>query len=83
MTQHSRTNHGSAKPLLIRGPERPFCGVCGSAEYLVVEEYVPPRVMPGNEPRPPEASYSCLQCGQSNAHEVPAGWEPPGWFWYA
>jgi hypothetical protein len=82
MTVHSRTQHGFAEPPFIGGA-RPSCGACGSAEYLVFEEYVPARVMPGKELKPPEVSYSCLRCGQFNAHEVPADWEPPGWFWYA
>lgn len=65
------------------GPELPYCGACGSDEYLVFEEYVPSRLVPGEGLSPGETSYSCMKCGQFNAHPVPSGWEPPGWFWYA
>lgn len=84
MIPSTRTNYGPAKKMLFEsGPELPFCQACGSAEYLVFEEYVPSRIMPEEGPSLPEANYSCLQCGQFNSHKMPAGWEPPGWFWYA
>jgi hypothetical protein len=84
MVLQARKNSAYAAPTLEGpGPELPFCATCRTDEYLVFEEYVPSRIVPVDGPTPAETSYSCLQCGQFNAHEVPPGWEPPGWFWYA
>ena len=84
MVLQARKNGAPAAPTLEwPGAELPFCATCRTDEYLVFEEYVPSRIVPGDGPKPAETSYSCLMCGQFNAHEVPPGWEPPGWFWYA
>jgi hypothetical protein len=72
MVLQARTNSVyAAPPLEGAGPELPFCDTCRSDEYLVFEEYVPSRIVPGDGPTSAETSYSCLQCGQFNAHEFP------------
>ena len=70
-------------PIRLAAPQRPFCEGCGTDDFLIFEEYVPSRVLPGGQVRPAETSYTCIECGQVGGHSVPAGWEPPGWFWYA
>jgi hypothetical protein len=73
----------TAVPTIGTGPELPFCETCRSDQYLIIEEFVPPRLQPGTGLTSAEASYSCLKCGQFSGHDVPSDWEPPGWFWYA
>jgi len=62
--------------------ERPCCPDCGSADYLVFDDYVPARLLQESRWSPASASYTCSQCGGNGGREVPSGWVPPGWFWY-
>jgi hypothetical protein len=77
------TRPSQSGPIRLATPQRPFCEVCRSDEFLVYEEFVPARVLTAGTGKPAEASYTCIECGQFSAHAVPDGWEPPGWFWYA
>lgn len=67
----------------LRGPQVPFCADCGTDQFLILESYAPRRILPGGSVRQANVSYTCGQCDQFSGHEVPADWEPPGWFWYA
>jgi hypothetical protein len=85
-TTHSASTSKTAAPA---GPSReagdlPWCPGCGTDEFLIFEEYVPPRFPSNGEPLlPASASYSCSMCGAFAAHTVPTDWVPPHWFWYS
>lgn len=64
------------------GPQVPWCRRCGTDEYLIWENYVPPRLLPTGALQPANISYTCSSCEQFSGHEVPASWVPPDWFWY-
>jgi hypothetical protein len=67
--------------LFDRDPELPWCGNCGTAEFLIYEEFVPASVSPGSRDIvAASVSYSCSVCGRFNGHEVPPTWSPPNWY---
>ncbi|MHA7262760.1 hypothetical protein ACX80W_06085 [Arthrobacter sp. TMN-37] len=68
----------------IEAGELPWCHGCGTDEFLIFEEYVPPRLpIGGGAILPASAGYSCSECGSFAAHTVPGDWSPPHWFWYS
>ncbi|MCG2622124.1 hypothetical protein LVY72_09355 [Arthrobacter sp. I2-34] len=65
-----------------RPSEQLCCRDCGSADYLVFDDFVPARLLDESQWTAASASYSCSQCGGNGGREVPPDWVPPGWFWY-
>lgn len=61
-------------------PSVPLCDYCHTDEFLLIEEFVPARLLlDRGQLRPAEASYSCTRCGAFSGHAVPSQWVPSGW----
>lgn len=76
-------SHSATKTAPGAAPAVPFCPACGTDEFLLIEDYVPARILPDGQNKPADVSYSCSKCGQFSGHEVPPTWTPPGWNWFA
>ena len=61
----------------------PFCTNCDTAKFLSYEDFIPSHVLPSGLVKSVSVNYTCMQCENFSGHDVPTGWEPPGWFWYA
>lgn len=61
----------------LANPLVPFCYLCGTARFLMYENFAPPQLLPSGHLLTGGVNYTCMQCGQFSGHNIPAGWRPP------